>query len=92
MSSKSREVIWGGRINRSVERESASHEPIRDVCAANGADGHRAIVSVAIYLNAFDGTPSNEVKQRIGCFLATMVKFALFVAAELIGLGRINPE
>ena len=75
-----------------VEREAVSHKPVSDIRPTDGADGHRALVSVAIYLDAFDGATINEVKQRIRCFLPAAVLVAARVMAKLIGFGRIDSE
>jgi hypothetical protein len=48
-----------------VERKSGSHKPVSDIRPTDGADRHRALVSVAIYLDAFDGAMINELEQPI---------------------------
>ena len=39
-----------------------------------------------------DGATINEVEERVGCLLSAAVRFAVFVAAKLVGLGRIDSE
>jgi hypothetical protein len=48
------------------------------------ADRYCALVSVAIYLNAFNGTPGNKIEQRVRGFLTAAIQFALLIAAKLI--------
>jgi hypothetical protein len=67
-----------------------SHKPISNVSAPNGANSHRAVVSVPANLNAFNGPPGNKIEQRVRCFLTAAI--ALLVAAKLIRLRRVHPE
>jgi hypothetical protein len=75
-----------------VERKSVSHKPVSDIRPTDGADGDRALVSVAIYPDAFDGATINALEQRIRCFLPATVLVAVCVMAKLIGFGRIDSE
>jgi len=75
-----------------VERKPVSHKPVSDIRPTDGAARHHALVSVAIYLDAFDRATVNEVEQRIRCFLPAAVWAAVRVVAKLIGFGRIDSE
>jgi hypothetical protein len=75
-----------------VEREPVSHKPVSDIRPTDGADRHRALVSVAIYLDAFDEATTIVVVQCIRCFLPATVLVAASVVAKLIGFRRIDSE
>ena len=81
-----------GPILGPIERKPVSHKPISYIRPTNGANRHRALPPVAIYLDAFDGASINEVEQRIRYLLSASELFAVFVPVKLIRLGRIDSE